>query len=774
MMRREDGVGLGTTRRVTDREGTPFRLKKMVSTRRQTLPPGSRTTATANVTRLSASSSLGSETTTKKESQRTVKNSPRSIQNGCVETTEAVGVRGVAKYTRAKKGRTNDLNRDKERDSLHVLRRGKRIKTVASTYTLKTPESGVIQEAGHCVNEGEKQAEDTVSEDQRTWVRILSVPSWYSLASTVCSYGYFCMEPNQWKPPTPPSRAMSARPAHNGEVGSPITCRGDVSESTGRHRQSEGLPQQNCLSLGLENGHVASVRNAPCGGRKSLRSKAVHANPSTHVDSGIGREKQGKEEKESELGVELGGVFERPLRYGEYMQKCCDIRLTMDGIGKLRMECGDRNASGEGFSPEDEEELVGQVQRMCRLSPGDLEHVQHFWRKHPQAARARFGLLFRSPTLWEDIVKTVTICNVRWKQSCVMNDLFCRRISSFPGSFPSPLDFLRFDAEDLPRLAGTGYRGDRLLRLAHRIVDGSLDLRQLDVGPPPPLTRPNLSSERLLDSELEMNSLTAKQSPLSSALSPSPTSLNDGETPATGATSRPSRSARTQQATVQQRAAGGIEGEDMERERLRDVLMKRLLAIHGIGPFAAQNVLQLLGFTEVDAYDSETIRHMEEVHGIKRKTVREVHELARKRFLPYKPYQFLAYWYELWQYYEKKVGSVSLYWTDQNSCFLLQDNKHLQHPSVTADGSMPAYLSAPERSPGSLLKQILKKGGLAFIHIPPRQMLAQKKDCVITSEVKSETQSTKEATKKAKTASSRIQRTPWGKKREKRLLSEAV
>lgn len=70
-----------------------------------------------------------------------------------------------------------------------------------------------------------------------------------------------------------------------------------------------------------------------------------------------------------------------------------------------RMELRERSSTGRGFSPADEEELLEQVQRMCRLAPVDLDHVQRFWKKHPQAARARFGLLFRSPTLWEDIVR---------------------------------------------------------------------------------------------------------------------------------------------------------------------------------------------------------------------------------------------------------------------------------------------------------------------------------------------------------------------------------
>lgn len=104
----------------------------------------------------------------------------------------------------------------------------------------------------------------------------------------------------------------------------------------------------------------------------------------------------------------------------------------------------------------------------------------------------------------------------------------------------------------------------------------------------------------LLDLKHEENNCASSQaSPFNGSLSGT-APVNDGS-PVGNATPRADGSA-----TVEEQA--GLEGEDTEREKLRSVLMKRLLGIHGIGPFAAQNVLQLLGFTEVDAYDSETIR----------------------------------------------------------------------------------------------------------------------------------------------------------------------
>ncbi|CAI5969314.1 unnamed protein product [Closterium sp. NIES-65] len=55
--------------------------------------------------------------------------------------------------------------------------------------------------------------------------------------------------------------------------------------------------------------------------------------------------------------------------------------------------------------------LQAQVRRMLRLSPTCQAAVHAFHRRHPAAAAAGFGRLFRSPSLFEDIVKAQLLCN---------------------------------------------------------------------------------------------------------------------------------------------------------------------------------------------------------------------------------------------------------------------------------------------------------------------------------------------------------------------------
>lgn len=103
----------------------------------------------------------------------------------------------------------------------------------------------------------------------------------------------------------------------------------------------------------------------------------------------------------------------------------------------------------------------------------------------------------------------------------------------------------------------------------------------------------------------------------------------------------------------------------MQRE-----VMNKLLSIYGFGKFAAENMMQLLGFFDVDAFDSETIRHMREVHRCTNKDIKRVQEEARRRYEPYRPFRFLAYWFDIWKMYEAQTGLHSPYWSSGNSFFV--------------------------------------------------------------------------------------------------------
>jgi len=96
------------------------------------------------------------------------------------------------------------------------------------------------------------------------------------------------------------------------------------------------------------------------------------------------------------------------------------------------------------------------------------------WRKlHPQAARRGFERLFRSPTFFEDAVKTITGCNVTWTNTIRMNELLCAHYGD--GGFPSPRKLARAKAETVKKTCKVGYRAERIVRLAQAIERGDID-----------------------------------------------------------------------------------------------------------------------------------------------------------------------------------------------------------------------------------------------------------------------------------------------------------
>ena len=48
---------------------------------------------------------------------------------------------------------------------------------------------------------------------------------------------------------------------------------------------------------------------------------------------------------------------------------------------------------------------------MLSLLPADAAVARGFQAVHPQGRAAGFGFMFRSPSLWEDAAKSITLCN---------------------------------------------------------------------------------------------------------------------------------------------------------------------------------------------------------------------------------------------------------------------------------------------------------------------------------------------------------------------------
>ncbi|KAK4428228.1 hypothetical protein Salat_1122400 [Sesamum alatum] len=154
------------------------------------------------------------------------------------------------------------------------------------------------------------------------------------------------------------------------------------------------------------------------------------------------------------------------------------------------------------FSYQDRQAIRAQVARMLRISAKDDMMVEEFHRIHPEAKKVGFARIFRSPTLFEDIVKSVLLCNCTWGRSLEMAEALCdlqQRHCGNKGSkrkrwggggsktvakpirnFPTPKEIACLDEETLNRHCNLGYRASIILDLARNIQNGSLNLADFE------------------------------------------------------------------------------------------------------------------------------------------------------------------------------------------------------------------------------------------------------------------------------------------------------
>ncbi len=252
-----------------------------------------------------------------------------------------------------------------------------------------------------------------------------------------------------------------------------------------------------------------------------------------------------------------------------------DVRQDANG-GPLRASRGKDLLvmADRGLSRPERAEATRQIVRMMRLDE-DHPTIRDFHRLDPRFRASGRGRLMRSPTLFEDVIKTVTSCNVTWPSTVIMNRRLCEVIGR-GGAFPTPRRLARARAGTLRARCRVGYRDQRILELSAMFASGELD----------------------------------------------PGWFEDPATP-------------------------------------DDAVHAALIDLPGIGPYAAANIMQLLGRYSRLPMDTETIRHAKLLLGF-RGTARKIMSRVARHYAPFGPHAFRSYWFELWRFYEGKRGPA---WT---------------------------------------------------------------------------------------------------------------
>ena len=123
--------------------------------------------------------------------------------------------------------------------------------------------------------------------------------------------------------------------------------------------------------------------------------------------------------------------------------------------------------------------VLKEITRVLRLDE-DFSGFRKVWEKKNKKLllpSPYAGALLRSPTVFEDVVKTICTTNCSWTNTRMMVRNLCK---IGKGCFPSPKQLVEIGRENLKEKVRAGYRADYLFEFAKRIVDKELNPESWD------------------------------------------------------------------------------------------------------------------------------------------------------------------------------------------------------------------------------------------------------------------------------------------------------
>jgi 3-methyladenine DNA glycosylase/8-oxoguanine DNA glycosylase len=155
------------------------------------------------------------------------------------------------------------------------------------------------------------------------------------------------------------------------------------------------------------------------------------------------------------------------------------IRVSEGAPGHARVELLDSRTGAAA-----REQLLATVRHMLRLDE-DLSRFYTLVADDDDLAWVTRGAgrMLRSPTVFEDVVKTVCTTNTTWSATIRMVSALVEHLGAegrHGRAFPSPAAMAEAPEDFYRDVARAGYRGAYLRAIASSVADGSLDLEQLD------------------------------------------------------------------------------------------------------------------------------------------------------------------------------------------------------------------------------------------------------------------------------------------------------
>ncbi|KAM3377855.1 hypothetical protein P3S68_010268 [Capsicum galapagoense] len=398
----------------------------------------------------------------------------------------------------------------------------------------------------------------------------------------------------------------------------------------------------------------------------------------------------------------LSKTLERPLRLSENIndddhEQSLLVRITQpfDSPHLLIL----RVFGTDSLSTIHQRSLLGQVRRMLRLSVEEDKRVKEFHEICGEAKERGFGRVFRSPTLFEDMVKCMLLCNCQWSRTLSMAEALCElqlelNSPSSAASFSvadnqNNLNCITTKSEHfIPRTpAGKESRKRaRAYGCSRNLLERLTEVEEIvDEGKPNASLTLGFSDGKeviLPKNDICQAATEGSEVSISAPFNPDPSedrelsSFNQlGNFPSPKGLAGLDESFLATRCGLGYRtgrivklAKGIVDGRIQLKELEEacsnpsssnyDKMTEQLREIDGFGPFSCANVLMCLGYYHVIPTDSETIRHLKQVHR-RTSTIQEVQRDVEKIYGKYAPFQFLAYWSEVWHFYEEWFGKFS-------------------------------------------------------------------------------------------------------------------
>ncbi|CAI5976519.1 unnamed protein product [Closterium sp. NIES-64] len=275
------------------------------------------------------------------------------------------------------------------------------------------------------------------------------------------------------------------------------------------------------------------------------------------------------------------------------------------------------------------------------------------------------------------------------------------------GAFPEPHELAGLEIPYLTSRCGLGYRGPRIAKLAADVASGTIDLEALQrdcllENPPSGCDMAAVGAERemagqagvgggeggeqadkgvemrgaddvgvdarrragrrkrrrkLEDDGRELNRVEAAEEAqtLVAREGSSAAARKGGGCHGTAPLTHTAIKGRRQ---ADRRGRAGSATDKEEEVGWEEAVRQRVQRLPGFGPFSSANALQCMGVFCFVPADSETIRHLK-ARGHAGCTAGTVDALAARAYAAHAPFQFLAYWWDIWGEYERVFGPMA-------------------------------------------------------------------------------------------------------------------